>query len=192
MNGLKAAACGIFFALAAPTTALAASCSAANVAEVQRLSGELRKALTKNQNSGGDNYYKAMEKLGAACAAGITPVAHFDGGLAARGLGNLGAAKARFERAPDLAEAKNELTALGAYGQVSITKTPKAKRALIFEGEAPFDPLQRLAIDFGKAEVAAGRDLVGLLPPGNYKLGSVAFSVTTSKPVALKSGKLKK
>jgi hypothetical protein len=193
MTSIKAALCGMAFALSLPASAFAADCSAVSKAEVTRLSADIREALKKNQYGRADGSYEAIEDLGATCASAVAALTHYNGGLAARGLGNMGGAKERFLRAPGLAEAKVELAAIAeAYGEASITKTPKAMRTLVFVGELPFDPGQRNAIEFAKKDIVDDGNFIGLLPLGTYKLGTSVFGVVTSHTAVVKRGKLKK
>jgi hypothetical protein len=151
----------------------------ANEAELVRLTAELKKHLSKNQNKGANDAYEAILKLKKVT---VPADVHYMGGLASRALGDLIAAMTRFEKAAagGLAEAKEEVAAIKSrFGQVEIAKQKKENRELTID-EPPFDPIARGAVDFAKAAVADKGKFEGWLPVGSYKLGSKSFTVTAN------------
>ncbi|MBM4357274.1 MAG: hypothetical protein FJ096_04115 [Deltaproteobacteria bacterium] len=151
----------------------------ANEAELVRLTAELKKHLSKNQNKGANDAYEAILKLKKVT---VPADLHYMGGLASRALGDLIAAMARFEKASagGHAAAKEEVASIQSrFGQVEIAKQKKENRTLTID-EAPFDPIARAAVDTAAAAVADTGKFEGWLPVGSYKLGSKAFTVTAN------------
>ena len=171
-------------------------------AEVQRLAEEMNHLAAKNAWAGVDRTYRQLETLGdGAFALATDPAAlHFLGAQAARNLGDIRRYKSLVQRAKtallatgrpaddaQLQMLEAELTAIDqAYGAVSIA--PRSKRsANAKKGETvgpelipavmPFAGDQRVSIERARAQILETGSFSGLLPAGDYTLGTESFTV---------------
>ena len=184
----------------------------ATQAEVQRLAEEMNHLASKNAWSGVDRTYRQLETFGdGAFALASDPAAlHFLGAQAARNLGDIRRYKSLVQRAKtallaagrpaddvQLHTMEAELTAIDqAYGAVSIA--PRSKRsANAKKGEAvgpelvpaamPFAGDQRVSIERARTQIQETGSFSGLLPAGEYTLGTESFTVIagTNVPAVL-------
>ena len=184
----------------------------ATQAEVQRLAEEMNHLASKNAWSGVDRTYRQLETFGdGAFALASDPAAlHFLGAQAARNVGDIRRYKSLVQRAKtallaagrptddmQLQTMEAELTAIDqAYGAVSIA--PRSKRsANAKKGEAvgpelvpvamPFAGDQRVSIERARTQIQETGSFSGLLPAGEYTLGTESFTVIagTNVPAVL-------
>ncbi len=182
-------------------------------AEVQRLAEEMEKLAAKNAWDGVDRTYRYLvDTLGDAAFALATDPAelHFLGAQAARNLGDIRRYKSLVQRAKtallaagrpvddaQLQMMETELTAIDqAYGAVSIA--PRSKRSAdakkgetvgpeLVPAAMPFAGDQRESIERARTQILETGSFSGLLPAGDYTLGTESFTVIagTNVPAVL-------
>ncbi len=154
-------------------------------AEHTRVSEEMRKLAQRNAWAAVEAQF---QKLMALQAAGeILTVGELSLGIqAAQNLGDITAARSRLSQAvrieanADFQAALDEIDKV--YGHVKLDFDPRygADRTIVPK-EPPFAPDQRAAIAIANNVVLAEKDFDGLLPQGDYTVGSRAFTVAAGK-----------
>ncbi len=150
-------------------------------AEHMRIFEEMKRMAQRNQWPAVEaNYQKLLdlEKRGEK----IEAREHVFGAQAARALGDVTAARARFVRAREAGASEEQVAPIAeidaSFAPVSLHIDRKYKGgALLAAKEPPFLPDQRACVDAAVARVAARAAYDGLLPVGDYTLDDVTFTV---------------
>ncbi|MEN9787867.1 MAG: hypothetical protein RLZZ299_3131 [Pseudomonadota bacterium] len=160
-------------------------------AEHMRIYEEMKRMAQRNQWPAVEaNYQKLLdlEKRGEK----IEAREHVFGAQAARSLGDVTAARARFVRAREAGASEEQVAPIAeidaSFAPVSIRIDRKYKGgAILAPTEPPFLPDQRACVDAAVARVAARASYDGLLPAGDYTLDGVTFTVVAgaATPVAV-------
>lgn len=177
----SAAAIGVAASVFAPS----ALAGGVEKAEHVRVSEEMRKLAQRNAWSAVEAQF---QKLIALQTAGeILTVAELGLGIqAAQNLGDITAARSRLSQAikievnPDF---QAQLAAIDAnYGHVTVAYDARygADRTII-PAAPPFAPDQRASISIANTAVLSEQDFDGLLPAGDYTVGSTVFVVAAGK-----------
>lgn len=183
MLRLAAGASGV--GLASSMLAPPALAGVVEKAEHVRVSEEMRKLAQRNAWSAVEAQF---QKLMALQAAGeVLSVGELSLGIqAAQNLGDITAARSRLSQAikieanPDF---QAQLAAIDAnYGHVKLVYDARygADRTII-PAAPPFAPDQRASIAIANTAVLAEQDFDGLLPAGEYGVGTSKFSVAAGK-----------
>lgn len=139
-------------------------------AEYHRLSQELEKLSVKNAWSGVERTYVALVRTG------VDPKFedHLAGAHAARALGDVASLRDRLIAASKSRESREVLDWLWGidqgYGRVFVACDAKNARLLTPES-MPFNPDERLAVEYAMSRVAEQRVFDGYLPKGRYFFG---------------------
>lgn len=145
-------------------------------AEHIRLSGDIEQLASRQLWNGVERKYLELEKLGVE----LTYQDLVNGAYAARGIGNMSAAYDRLRRAAKLDGTREVIDWLSSidmnYGPVELVCTPPRDAELSTE-EAPFDPDQRLAVEYATSTVKKEGTFKGLLPRGAYTFSGHEFKV---------------
>lgn len=150
-------------------------------AEHIRISEEMRKLAARNAWSAVEASYKRLEELEHKGEV-ISYKEFMLGAEAARALGDMTSSRLRVKRAADLDPTKEALDTLADidanYGRVEIAFDAKynGARALV-PAVPPFAPDQRASITFVSAQLEAGKGYAGLLPAGDYSVGTDKVTV---------------
>ncbi len=154
-------------------------------AEHVRVSEEMRKLAQRNAWSAVEAQF---EKLLALQSAGeVLTVQELSLGIqAAQNLGDITAARARLEQAikieanPDF---QQQIQAIDAnYGHVKLAYDKRyGGDRVITPASPPFAPDQRASIAIANTVVAAPGDYDGLLPAGDYSIGTHKFTIAAGK-----------
>lgn len=169
---------------------------------------EMNHLAAKNAWAGVDRIYRQLETLrDGAFALATDPAAfHFLGAQAARNLVDIRRYKSLVQRAKtallaagrladdaQLQMLEGELTAIDqVYGAVSVT--PRSKQsAKVKKGETvgpklvpavmPFAGDHRVSIERARAQILETGSFSGLLPAGDYTIGTKSFTVITGTNV---------
>jgi hypothetical protein len=172
-------------ALAAGLLAAPAYAGEVERAEHIRVAEEMRKLAARNAWSAVEAQYRRLEELEKKGEV-LDAKEHLLGAQAARSLGDVTAARARYARAVALnpsQEAVDSLSEIDAnYGRIEVTFEPKwAGDRTLAAVEPPFAPDQRAALAFAAARVAAGEDYIGLLPAGAYSVAGKSATVVVGQ-----------
>ncbi len=144
--------------------------------EHQRLAEEMAQLASRQIWSGLERKFLELEAIGVE----LDFQDLLFGAYAARGVGDVEAARSRLERAAKLQTSKEVGDWLrniaSSYGQV-VLSVPKARDAELAPRVMPFAPDQRAAVDHAISDVAHDGRFEGLLPRGDYTLCDVPFIV---------------
>ena len=150
-------------------------------AEHVRIGEEMRKLAARNAWSAVEASYKRLEELEHKGEV-ISYKEFMLGAEAARALGDMTSSRMRVQRASQLDPTKEALDTLADidanYGRVEIAFDSKytGARALV-PSVPPFAPDQRANIAYVSAQLEAGKGYAGLLPAGEYSVGSDKVTV---------------
>lgn len=152
-----------------PVDAFAQSAEAR--AEQRRLRGELERRAQRGAWEGVESVYQRMLDLGVE----LDFDTHMTGAQAAGALGKTYERYQRLERARELQPEQEILDNLAAieasYGRVRLRGNPRWE--VVFSRPAmPFAPDQRKSVEYGAFVLAEGGSFEGMLPAGEYQLGS--------------------
>ncbi len=154
----------------------AASAADVGAAEHIRLSGDMDQLASRQLWNGVERKFLELEKLGVD----LTYQDLLNGAYAARGLGNMSSAYDRLRVAATLDGTREVIDWLSSidtnYGPVELVCTPPRDAALS-SAETPFDPDQRLAVEYASATVRKEGTFKGLLPRGEYTFSGHTFRV---------------
>ncbi len=162
--------------LALPTPARA---GAVEQAEAVRLSTELRDDVAEGHWKAADDHYR---KLAALRGVELSIDDQLRGYQAAKALGDANAWYERLQAALALSpspELMMDLARLLAwYGPVDLQVKPKLDpRPVLAMAELPFDPGQRRVFEAAAEAIQTEGHYAGLLPLGQFTLGSESFEV---------------
>lgn len=151
-------------------------------AEHTRLSEEMRKLASRNAWSAVEANYKRLEELEKK-GEPINGKDHMLGAQAARSLGDITACRARLDRAIKAEPSKEAVDWLAEidanYGRARISLDPKYTGDKTLNPTVPpFAPDQRAAIATAATAISGGKGYEGLLPAGEYTLGTEKFTVS--------------
>lgn len=154
-------------------------------AEHTRVSEEMRKLAQRNAWGAVESQF---QKLVALQASGeVLSVMELSLGIqAAQNLGDITAARARLAQAikiqptPEFQGALNDIDANYGHVKLAYDKRYGSDRTIV-AAVPPFAPDQRAAIAIANNIVLAERDYDGLLPAGDYTVGTHGFAVVAGK-----------
>ena len=148
--------------------------SASDLAERDRLSGELKTLAAKSRWVGVERVYQDLVKLEVE----ITARAHQLAGEAARALGDVSAARGRYAvAAVTSVEAREVLEDLDTrYGQVEL-RVRGARLPVLLRPHMPFMTDERVTIERARAQLLGERRFEGWLPKGTYEIDGHVFEV---------------
>jgi hypothetical protein len=151
-------------------------------AEHTRISEEMRKLAARNAWSAVEQSYQHLTELEAKGEV-ISYKEFMLGAEAARALGDMGACRARVERASKLDPTKEALDWLADidtnYGRVDISFDGKyTGERVLAPTVPPFAPDQRASITLAAAQITGGKGFNGLLPAGEYSVAGQKVTVT--------------
>jgi len=154
-------------------------------AEAERLLHELDRLAAKGAWKGVERTYAKLLALGVQLPA----AAHRTGGDAARSRGDATEAQRRYLKAERL-EPTSTNEALdqyrSAYGVLEVRRV-EATCISLTPAERPFDPSHAAAIDFAAEALSDTGAFRGLVPAGDYTVGSTSVSVEPGmRPVVVK------
>ncbi len=164
--------------------ALSTSASAVTAEEAEeiRLTEEMRALARRNIWVGVDRMYRALVELGAE----LTGTQHLEGAYAAQDLGEIQACYDRLRAAARMEPTREVIDWLWAidtqYGQVEITATIGAQLSV---SEQPLEAVKRKAVEEAALSLAEEGRFVGMLPAGEYLVGSEVMQVTSGRRTAL-------
>ena len=172
--GALAGLCGATVLL--PSLAQAQSADA----ERFRLEEEMRKLAARNAWAGVERAYVGL--LGLKIELPFED--HYMGAQSARYLGKFYEVYARLNRARELDPTPEVLSSLetldAKYGRVDI-KGDARRRPELSRPVMPFAPDERKAVEYAIEVVAGAGNFKGMLPAGDYLVGSQKFTVTLGK-----------
>lgn len=154
-------------------------------AEHTRVSEEMRKLAQRNAWAAVESQF---QKLVALQSSGeVLSVMELSLGIqAAQNLGDITAARARLAQAikiqptPEFQGAMNEIDANYGHVKLAYDKRYGSDRTIV-AAVPPFAPDQRAAIAIANNIVLGEHDYDGLLPAGDYTVGTHAFTVAAGK-----------
>jgi hypothetical protein len=178
-------AVGVISALALPSVSMAAD---GNEAEKIRLEGEMKKLAAKNAWAGVERNYLALQDLKVT----LTFEDHFLGAQSARSLGKTYEMYSRLEAAKKI-QAKPEIVSDmegidSQYSRVEFNGNPK-RIPFLKPVVMPFAPDQRKSIEYAQTVLQNTGSFKGMLPFGDYELGSDAEVTKSCAKVTLAEGK---
>jgi hypothetical protein len=160
----------------------------ASHAEAVRLDEEIRKFAQRNIWDAVDSNYARLRGLESKGII-LTAPQHELGAQAARELGRMREARARYGLARAAAETDAEKRRIESiiedidarYGGVVLSATSRVRRdARLVRTPAPFASDARAAIAYANGELRMTGSFDGLVPVGDYTLGSTAFVVSSN------------
>jgi hypothetical protein len=178
-------AVGVVSALAIPAVSVAADGAEA---EKVRLEGEMKKLAAKNAWAGVERNYLALQDLKVT----LNFDDHFLGAQSARSLGKTWEMYNRLEAAKKLspkAEITSEMEGIESqYSRVQFDGNPK-RIPYLKPVVMPFAPDQRKSIEYAQTVLQNTGSFKGMLPFGDYELGSDAEVSKSCAKVTLAEGK---